>query len=92
MLLLAVDPLRTVPGMAGGGSSDRPLNTLIVPVGEVEEVVLLLDTEPPPPPWAAAAAAAAAAWMSFREALPLFFLSRAYSHFRVKSKCTASVS
>lgn len=51
-------------------------------MGEVE-VVLQADTEPlcevP------AAAAAAAACRSFREAFPLFFRSRAYSHFKVKS-------
>lgn len=87
MLLLAVELFRTLPGTGGGGKSDldEPLRTLIVPVGEVE-VVLLADTEPWPPCTAAAAAAAAAAWRSFREAFPLFFLSRAYSHFSVKSK------
>lgn len=82
VLLLAAEPSRTLPGTGSGGSSGReaPLRTLTVPVGEAE--LQLAETEPP---CAAAAAAAAAAWMSLREAFPLFFLSRAYSHFNVKS-------
>lgn len=61
MLLLAVEPSRTLPGTGGRGSSVReaPLRALVVPVGEVEVVLLqLAETEPT---CAAAAAAAAAA-------------------------------
>lgn len=88
VVLLAIGLLCTLPRTGAAWGKFAPCTvpsprTLIVPVGEAE-VVLLADTEPPcgvP----AAAAAAAAACKSFREAFPLFFRSRAYSHFKVKS-------
>lgn len=73
------------PGRGGGGRSEAvrgwPLSARIVSVGEVFPFIIPLCC------WAAAAAAATACccWMSFLEALPRFFLSRAYSHFSVKS-------
>lgn len=54
----------------------------MVSVGEVFPFIIPLCC------WAAAAAAAATAcccWISFLEALPRFFRSRAYSHLSVKS-------
>lgn len=74
------------PGRGGGGRSEAvrgwPLSARMVSVGEVLPPIIPVCC------WAAAAAAAATAcccWMSFLEALPRFFLSRAYSHFSVKS-------
>ena len=90
VVFLAIGLLCTLPRAGAAWGKFAPCTvpsprTLIVPVGEAE-VVLLADTEPPcGVPAAAAAAAAAAACKSFREAFPLFFRSRAYSHFKVKS-------
>lgn len=86
MLVADEDCFRILPGRGGGGRSEVvreiPLSARIVSVGEVLPFTMPLCC------WAAAAAAAATAcccWISFLEALPRFFLSRAYSHFSVKS-------
>ena len=87
VVLLVIGLLCTLPRTGAVWGKFPPCTapsprTLIVPVGEAE-VVLLADTEPPC--GVPAAAAAAAACKSFRDAFPLFFRSRAYSHFKVKS-------
>lgn len=80
--VLACDPFLATPGLGGGGSSprERLLMGPTLDVGEAETLLPLTDMPPFPPFAAAAAAAAAAAWMSFRDAFPLFLRSRAYSH------------
>lgn len=91
MLAADDDCLRMFPGRGGGGRSEvvreMPLSARIVFVGDVLPFTIPLCC------WAAAAAAAATAcccWISFLEALPRFFLSRAYSHFSVKSDRTST--